>query len=253
MKLTEQQIQDNWIKFIKTIESGIGNPENRTKLIEMYNDLQDRLLLAPASGFEHFHNSFPGGYIDHVNRVVECVQGLYALWSDMGSNIDNFSYSELLFVALNHDLGKVGDMHNDLYVPNQSDWHRQNQGKIYTYNEKIQNYMSVPDRSIWLLNQYGLKLSEQEYLGIKLHDGLYEEGNGQYFKPYSKDRTMSTSLPIIIHQADMMASRIEYEMWKSSPQRVTTETRKNKRSKPKTVSTANDSAKDVFKNLFGDN
>jgi hypothetical protein len=250
MKLTEEQIQDNWIKLVETIDTQLPG-DKRSAVIGMYNDLEARLLMAPASGFEHFHNSFPGGYVDHVNRVVECTERLYKLWKSMGSNVDGFQYTELLFVALNHDLGKVGDMDNDLYVPNQSDWHRQNQGKIYTCNDKITNFMSVPDRSIWLLNQYGVKLSEQEYLGIKLHNGLYEEGNGQYLKPYSKDRTMSTSLPIIIHQADMMASRIEYEMWKTSPQTTTVESRKAKRSKPKEVSMANDSAKDVFKNLFG--
>lgn len=250
MKLTEEQIQENWIKLVETVDTQLTG-DKRSAVIEMYNDLEARLLMAPASGFEHFHNSFPGGYVDHVNRVVECTERLYKLWKSMGSNVDGFQYTELLFVALNYDLGKVGDMDNDLYVPNQSDWHRQNQGKIYTYNDKITNFMSVTDRSIWLLNQYGVKLSEQEYLGIKLHDGLYEEGNGQYLKPYSKDRTMSTSLPIIIHQADMMASRIEYEMWKTSPQTTTVESRKAKRSKPKEVSTANDSAKDVFKNLFG--
>jgi hypothetical protein len=251
MKLTEEQIQSNWIKLVETIDTQLSG-DKRSAVIEMYNDLEARLLMAPASGFEHFHNAFPGGYVDHVNRVVECAEKLYKLWKSMGSNVDGFQYSELVFVALNHDIGKVGDMDNDLYVPNKSDWHRQNQGKIYTYNDKIANFMSVPDRSIWLLNQYSVKLSEQEYLGIKLHDGLYEEGNGQYLKPYSKDRTMSTALPIIIHQADMMASRIEYEMWKSSPENVTVETRKTKRSKPKSVSMANDSAKDVFNSLFGD-
>ena len=108
--------------------------------------------------------------------------------------------------------------------------------------------MGVPDRSLWILNQAGIQMTEQEFLGIKIHDGLYEEGNGQYLKPYNKDRALSTALPLIVHQADLMASRIEYETWKSGPVVAIKETRKVKRQKQ--LSTANESAKDLFNDFF---
>ena len=151
---------------------------------------------------------------------------------------------------MNHDLGKMGDLNHELYVANESEWHRKNQGKIYKYNTDITTYMSVPDRSLWILNQHGITLTEQEFIGIKVHDGLYEEGNGQYLKPYSKDRNLSTALPLIVHQADLMASRIEYETWKNGPEVKATDTRKTKRTKQ--VSNANDSAKDLFNDIFGE-
>ena len=46
----------------------------------------------------------------------------------------------------------------------------------------------------------------------------------------------------------MMASRIEYETWKSGPVVAIKETRKVKRQKQ--VSTANESAKDLFNDFF---
>ena len=247
MKLTEEQLLENWNTLIAEIEETITGPRKQ-KLIDLYNDLQSEMMYAPASGFEHFHNCFVGGYVDHVNRVVACARKLYLTWKDMGLVADDFTHEELMFVALNHDLGKIGDLKNPLYVPNDSEWHRKNQGKIYNYNSEINTYLGVPDRSLWILNQHGIKMSEQEFLGIKIHDGLYEEGNGQYLKPYNKDRALYTALPLIVHQADLMASRIEYETWKSGPVVAIKENRKTKRAK--NLSNASDSAKDLFSDFF---
>ena len=50
-------------------------------------------------------------------------------------------------------------------------------------------------------------------LGIKLADGMYDEGNIQYLRTYSEDKKVKINLPFIVHQADMTTSRIEYEQW----------------------------------------
>ena len=83
-------------------------------------------------------------------------------------------------------------------------------GEMYQFNKKIA-YMSVPDRSIFLLTQAGIKLSYNEHLAIKLHDGLYDPANESYFKSFMVETKPRTSLIYIIHHADMMASRIEFE------------------------------------------
>ena len=60
-----------------------------------------------------------------------------------------------------------------------------------------------------------------------------------------------------MHHADHMASRIEYENWKSHKPVVNVQPKPKKKSwsnpnaAPK-VSTSNQSAQDMFKNLFGD-
>ena len=65
---------------------------------------------------------------------------------------------------------------------------------------------------------------------------------------------MRINLPIILHHADHMASQIEYETWKSDSSTIVKETKKvaRKANNSKTVSGATDSAKDLFKDLFGD-
>ena len=71
--------------------------------------------------------------------------------------------------------------------------------------------MTVPDRGLWLLNQIGVEVSKNEYLAIKLHDGLYDEANKPYLMSWSPETKLRTSLPYIIHQADLLAARIEFE------------------------------------------
>ena len=71
--------------------------------------------------------------------------------------------------------------------------------------------MSVPDRSLFLLSQADIKLTYNEHLAIKLHDGLYDPANESYFKSYMVETKPRTSLIYIIHHADMMAARIEFE------------------------------------------
>ena len=73
--------------------------------------------------------------------------------------------------------------------------------------------MTVPDRSLFLLQARGIKISFNEYLGIKLHDGLYEDANKPYYISHAKESKLRTNLPIVLHHADHMAARIEFEMW----------------------------------------
>jgi hypothetical protein len=48
-------------------------------------------------------------------------------------------------------------------------------------------------------------------LAIQTHDGLYDEGNKKYLFTYLPEQKPRTSLPFILHQADLMAARIEFE------------------------------------------
>ena len=49
-------------------------------------------------------------------------------------------------------------------------------------------------------------------LAIQTHDGLYDPANEKYLKSFMPETKPRTSLPFILHQADMMAARIEFEV-----------------------------------------
>ena len=86
MKLTAEQIVENWNELIKVIEDNF-NGERKEKLLAMYTDLEDRMSMQPASSIDHYHNAFEGGYVDHVLRVIKCAKKVYALWTEMGADM----------------------------------------------------------------------------------------------------------------------------------------------------------------------
>ena len=216
-KLSAEQIQNNWVKLIDTIEGFISD-DRKENLLKFYDDFKERMMFAPASGREHFHNAMPGGYVEHILHIVSYSLEIKQLWEKNGAEI-NFTDEELVFAALHHDLGKVGDLEHDYYIPNESEWHRKNQGKIYSHNPQLQ-YMKVPDRGLWLLQHYGVKVTDKEYLGIKLTDGLYDDANKSYLMSYNPDFNLRSNMAYILHQADMMATHIEGDMWNNSDEKI---------------------------------
>jgi len=247
MKLTDKQITDNWQKLLDIVESSFTGERQKT-LLAMYEFFQDRMIVAPASGLEHYHNCFEGGYVDHVIRVVECAKKLDAAWNSMGAQDEAYTQEELIFAALHHDLGKVGDRENPYYVPNPSEWHRKNQGKIYDFCENLQ-HMSVPDRALFLLQEFGVRYTANEAIAIRCADGLYDVASEAYFKTYNPQKELRNHLPILLHHADHMASRIEHDAAKNTKPSIKPKTISNTK---KTVSKANEKATDLFKDLFGE-
>jgi hypothetical protein len=72
--------------------------------------------------------------------------------------------------------------------------------------------MRIADRSLFYLQQAGISVTENEYVAIKIHDGLYEPGNEAYLITHSPETQVKSNLPLILHQADFMASRVENQI-----------------------------------------
>jgi hypothetical protein len=209
MTLTPQEIQDNWNEFLKNIETYItGNRKNQ--LLDFYKKHEDRVALMPAANMAKYHSCFAGGYVYHVNKVVKASLYLQKLWTLMGASQESYTTEELVFSAINHDLGKAGDLYNEAYLPSTDKWRIENLGELYTHNTKL-SFMSIPDRSLFLLQQAEIGLSQNEWIAIKTHDGLYDAANEAYFKPFTPEARFRTVMPHILHQADMLASVIEFE------------------------------------------
>jgi len=168
--LSAEQIQQNWIDFEETIKSYISEPR-RSQLLDFYSKYSERIMLMPAAHKKEYHNAFPGGYVDHVLRVVDCALKLNDIWVEMG--VDASTYTK-------------------------------------EFNDKLE-FMSVPDRGLYLLNKHGISYTKNEMLAIKLHDGLYDDANKPYLMSWMPETKPRTSLIFIIHQADLMAARIEFE------------------------------------------
>lgn len=209
MELTAEQIQQNWIDLEETIKTFISEPR-RSKLLDFYSKYSERLIIMPAAHKKEYHNAFPGGYIDHVLRVIDCALKLNDLWIEMGVDSSTYTKEELVFSALNHDLGKMGDEENESYIPQTDQWRKEKLGEDYMFNSKIP-FASVPDRGLYLLQSHGIQYTFNEMIAIQTHDGLYDEANKKYLYTFMPEQKPRTALPYIIHQADLMATRIEFE------------------------------------------
>ena len=208
MNLSAEQIQSNWKEFLGYIEIYISSPR-KEKLLEFYKKHEEEIVMMPASHKKAYHNAFPGGYIDHVNRVIIGSLAINDTWVEFGAE-QNYTIEELVFSAMNHDLGKMGDGKEYAHKPSQDEWRKKYLGEMYEFNKKL-SYMSVPERSIKLLVDAGITPTENEWLAIRLHDGLYDPANEPYLKSFMPELKPRTSLIYIIHQADIMAARIEFE------------------------------------------
>ena len=208
MSLTPQEIQDNWELFNSHIQKLEGNRKNQ--LSDFYKKYEERLALMPAANSAKYHSCFPGGYTFHVNKVIQSANILYKVWEKMGANMNTFTYDELLFSAINHDLGKMGDMFNEAYLPQEDKWRKDNLGELYSFNTKL-SFMSVPDRSLFLLQQHEIQVTQNEWVAIKTHDGLYDKANESYLSSFLPETKPRTVLPYILHQADLMSAVIEFQ------------------------------------------
>lgn len=216
--LEAEQIQKNYDILLNYIEAYITG-DRKGKMLDFYKQYEDRLILMPASTKVGHHSWFPGGYIHHVNNVVKCSLLIDEVWKLQGVDSSRYTTEELVFSAINHDLGKMGDETNPIYLPNPSQWHIENQGQVYIHSPKVQ-FASVPDRSLFLLQQHGIPYNFNEMIAIKIHDGLYAEANKEYLMGYSIDSKPYASLPYILHQGDLMAARIEFEQQYAPKQSV---------------------------------
>jgi len=258
-QLSPEQIQENW-KQLRDLITNTFSGERLENLNEMYDYFEDRMCLAPASGKEHYHNAMAGGYVEHVLHVTKFALELREMWERNGATID-FTDEELVFATLHHDLGKVGDLDHDYYILNESEWHRKNQGKIFTHNPKLQ-YMTVTDRALWLLQHFSIPMNQTEYLGLRLTDGMYEKANESYLKSYLPEFSLRSNIARICHAADCMATFIEGDQWKRAGEASEKVVEKSvnrikhsvggKKEEPVVDSGLSNKHADLFEELFGE-
>lgn len=206
---TEKELKENYEKFIKVLHKYFTE-ERLEKLLHMYsmNELGSNLILSPASSREHYHNAYPGGYIDHIFNVCRNTFKVKDLFVGAGGVV-NFTDEEMVFAAIHHDLGKLGSKNNPHYILNDSDWHVKNRGEFYKVNDEFQ-YMNTTDRTFFTLQEYGIKYNQTEYFAIKLTDGVYGgEANAEYLTTSNPTRVLRHSLPHILHWADHISAVIE--------------------------------------------
>jgi hypothetical protein len=194
--LTPEEIEQNWRKFTSLCEK---TGDRAPAIAKMLEDLDERLCLCPASSKASFHNAFPGGLVKHSLHVLNNVIVLNKAYEW------NLPKESMIIAALFHDIGKVGlpgkGSENDYYVEQTDSWRRDKLGELYKHNDNI-TYLTTADRSVFVLQHYGVRLTVDEWLAIKLNDGFSVQEN----KVYS---LKEPPLVFAVQTADYISTMIE--------------------------------------------
>lgn len=146
---------------------------------------------APCSS--KYHLATPGGLAEHSYNVCEKALGIAnALYCE--GNLPVEFYDSIVICSLLHDIGKAGQFGKSNYIPNEDP-----EKGAYKSNKDL---LFVPHeiRSIAILSKF-IELTEEEQFAILYHNGLYTDlGNAIKGK--------ETPLYMILHFADMWASRV---------------------------------------------
>ena len=189
----ESFMEKNHKKTVNLLQETFGL---NSGIVNLLCDFEERYVLCPASSRREYYSCFPGGLSYHNLFVRFVMQNLAKVMSY------NISEANLLKIAFLHEIGKLGTKEHEYYIPQKSDWHRE-KGMYYEINPDIQ-YMKVSQRSLFLINQYDIPLSEQEYLAILLHDGQSDSCNSSY-------KFKEPTLVLLLQNAVQWARKLEKE------------------------------------------
>lgn len=153
-------------------------------------------LTAPCSG--SFHLAKEGGLLEHSLNVLHAAEKISVAL--IGSkNLTKEMKDSIAICALLHDLGKMGQFEKPNYIPNILKSGEQSSSKPYTTNPDLLP-VDHEIRSIAIASMF-IDLTEEEHFAILYHNGMY--GNLKYAL-----QGHETQLYMIIHWADMWASRV---------------------------------------------
>lgn len=186
-------IQEN-INKVEKILKAVVSPERVKPIIDMLedDDFGQLFFTAPASSREDFHYSYDGGLVDHSFNVYKNLRNLNESFKL------EFSEETMFIVSLFHDIGKACDstLKKPHYIPTTEDWQIK-KGYFYEYS-KEGVYMTNHLRSIFVLQKFGIKLSDEEFQAIYLNDGQYLSENKTY-------ALKECPLALYLHMADRIA------------------------------------------------
>ena len=188
--ITLDNIKSNWSTY-----SGLCSRLEDECINNMIEKLDNRLVTCPASNVSSSYGAYEGGLVEHALSVAMAMKTIN---KTMEMEVE---MSSILKVALFHEIGKVGDIESPLFVEQDSDWHREKLGQMYKYNEKIQK-SSVSHRSLYLLQHFGVTLTQDEWIAIQLSQGSHFEENRFYVgSEPSLALLLQNAKSIVIHRS----------------------------------------------------
>ena len=164
----ERNIEELWEKY----SSLLGRISDHN-INTMLNEQQQRIVECTFHTKKGDKYVGPGGFIEYSLDLARTVRELNA-----ALNL-NCSAKSIFLTSLLCDIGVVGDLNNDTYKLQESDWHREKLGQLYIWNEDCPK-MTIPHKTLYLLQHYRVFLERDEWLSILLSNSKNVEENNFY-------------------------------------------------------------------------
>ena len=147
-------IKKNWITYKSILER--LEDKNINNMLE---EIGERICLAPANSNNKQYGCYPGGIVVTSTKLAKAMQALNEFH---GKPVDIKSVYK---IGLLHDIGRIGTMTQDWLLPQDSDWHREKLGNEFKINFDLPK-MTHLQRTMFLLNQFQIKLTEEEFAAL---------------------------------------------------------------------------------------
>ena len=157
--LNTEELITQYEKYIEIL--GKVCPEDQVQKIS--DSLGERLAIAPRSTLAKDGGN-PGALISFL---LDTASAAKKVSSALGCNVKS-----AVKVSLLHELGKIGSLENDLFIIQDSDWHREKLGQHYKYNEECTK-MTIPHRTLLLLQHFNVNLNEEEFVALLTSQGMH--------------------------------------------------------------------------------
>lgn len=177
----KEMLVKNKEKFIETYEKY----DLYTK--ELIDFMGEEIYTSPASPMKHMYGAYPGGLTNHILLVTKYAIKINSL---LPTEQRVESSSSIIKVCFLHQIGKIR-----LFKFCESEWHRNNQGKIYEYNEDLVS-MRIGERSAYYALTNNIKMTEEEYQAIINFDKPEEDKMAKFH---------GSTLSTILKQANELA------------------------------------------------
>lgn len=177
-----------------TVEENMGRINKPYRKICKRILKDNRKLFETVPGSTHNHQTWPGGYIDHVTDGLNLVRHLYKFFRKFGRKLP-FACSDALLVFFIHDLEKPWRIELD------ADGNAHNRVGLET-KEQFKLFREQK------LREYGLELTPALQNAFTYIEGEY--------KDYSSERRVMNELAAFCHLVDTWCARGWYDYPKAT-------------------------------------
>ena len=160
-----EQLVEQFEKYCSVLKKVIGAPATE----HLSDALGERLMVCPRSLTED-DGGHPGALVEFSLEVASAAKALSGTFGNAKS---------LVKVSLLHELGKVGDLENELYLVQESDWHRDKLGQVYKFNGDCPK-MNIAHRTLWFLSHFKIELTREEWVALTVSQGMHLPENQFY-------------------------------------------------------------------------